>query len=342
MSGSSTSASLHRGSHVVLIRLLKPADSPRHGGEDAEHVKVLSEMLDDLPPILVHRRTMRVIDGMHRMRAALLRGYDEIRVRFFDGGDEVAFRLAVEANIAHGLPLTLAERKSAARRIIASFPHWGDHAIAAATGLSVKTTRGIRCASGPDHRVSGSRRIGVDGRVRPLSAVAGRVRAGRLVEERPNASLREIARMAGVSVGTAKDVRDRVRRGESPVLPRRDARPDALVPPARGSLSAIASASVGGSSADREATLAALREDPALRFTDAGRALLRLLVTRSIEEDDWADLLDAVPSHTVSMVVDVARLHVERWNRFAEQLERRSAASPDRRVPAQRTGDTRV
>ncbi|MCE6995231.1 ParB/RepB/Spo0J family partition protein [Saccharothrix sp. S26] len=343
LNNSSTSASLNGRPQVVPTRLLKPADSPRNAGENVDHVHALAEVLDDLPPILVHRRTMRVIDGMHRLRAALLRGDDEIRVRFFDGSTEAAFRLAVEANIAHGLPLTLAERKAAARRIIASYPHWADRAIAAATGLSVKTAGMIRRASDPDHRVLSNRRIGADGRMRPLSAVDGRLRAGRLIAERPDASLREIARVAGVSVGTAKDVRDRVRRGDSPVLPGHEHRPGPATTPAGPTATPVGEdAAADGSTADREATLAALRKDPSLRFTDSGRALLRLLVTRSICEEDWADLLDAVPSHTVRMVADVARLHAAGWSRFAEEVERRSAAASTVEVPGPRTADTRV
>ncbi|MFC7729983.1 hypothetical protein [Actinomadura keratinilytica] len=69
-----------------------------------------------LPPILVHRRTMRVVDGMHRLRAARLQGRCEIGVRFVDGPDADVFVAAVRANIGHGLPLSLADREAAAAR----------------------------------------------------------------------------------------------------------------------------------------------------------------------------------------------------------------------------------
>ncbi|MGH8879883.1 MAG: hypothetical protein ACRD0P_21450, partial [Stackebrandtia sp.] len=65
---------LRGGAHVerVRIALLRPADSPRLDGENSEHTQMLAESSEKLPPILVHRQTMRVIDGVHRLSAALL------------------------------------------------------------------------------------------------------------------------------------------------------------------------------------------------------------------------------------------------------------------------------
>ena len=80
---------------IPIVSLL-PADSPRSCGEDGEHIQRLAESGAELPPILVQRGTMRVIDGMHRLRAAILNGYHSIEVEFFDGGDEEAFIRAVE------------------------------------------------------------------------------------------------------------------------------------------------------------------------------------------------------------------------------------------------------
>lgn len=328
--------------HSVPIHRLKPADSPRGSGENSEHVRTLAEVEAGLPPILVHRQTMRVIDGMHRLRAALLRGNDTIEVRFFDGSDEAAFRLAVEANVTHGLPLTLAERKVAAERIVVSHAHWADRAIAVATGLSVKTVSGIRRRSSPEHRPSGSRRVGVDGRVRPLNAADGRLRAGRMIQERPEASLREIARLAGISVSTAKDVRDRVRRGDNPVPAGRG---EGRSPSTAGNRANVALSPDAGpqkeSGRSMEATLAILRNDPTLRFTEGGRTLLRWLLACSVGEDDWAELLDVVPTHTERLVADLARQHAVTWARFAEELDQRSVTPPSMDLPAQRSGGSK-
>ncbi|MFD1048366.1 ParB N-terminal domain-containing protein, partial [Kibdelosporangium lantanae] len=115
------------------------SDSPRLEGEDGEHIRALVELDVQLPPITVHRTTMRVIDGMHRLRAAVLRRQDFIDAYLVDAEPDDVFVLAVEANIQHGLPLTFADRKAAAARIVRSHPHWSDRAIAAKTGLSPKT-----------------------------------------------------------------------------------------------------------------------------------------------------------------------------------------------------------
>src|SRR5258708_1297393 len=109
---------------VVAIDALRPADSPRLTGENLEHTQVLAQLDAVLPPILVHRPTMRVIDGMHRFRAAVLNGQTTIEARFFDGPEELVFAIGVIANKAHGLPLSMTEREVAACRILASHGHW--------------------------------------------------------------------------------------------------------------------------------------------------------------------------------------------------------------------------
>src|ERR1700722_2226451 len=86
---------------TVSISSLLPADSPRSGGEDAAHILRLAESDAVMPPILVNRRTMRVIDGMHRVRVAALNGSHEVVVEYFDGTDDDAFLRAVELNVSH-------------------------------------------------------------------------------------------------------------------------------------------------------------------------------------------------------------------------------------------------
>ncbi|MDT3400335.1 ParB/RepB/Spo0J family partition protein [Streptomyces sp. B1866] len=180
----------------VRIDELKDADSPRLDGEDLDHIRVLMET--ETPPILVHRQTMRVIDGMHRLRAAKLNGKPKIEVEFFDGSETDAFLRAVEANTAHGLPLAMADRKSAARRIIRSHPDLSNREIARCAGLSDKTVAAIRRSS-PDIPQLNVRK-GADGRARPLAASEGRLRAAKVIAERPEATLREVAREAGISL----------------------------------------------------------------------------------------------------------------------------------------------
>src|SRR5699024_12130394 len=107
----------------------------------SEHVQVLAGAPTELPPILVHRSTMQVVDGYHRVQAALLNGATKIRARFFDGSEAEAFVEAVRQNVAHGLPLSLADRKTAAARLIARHPAYPNRADARAHGHAAATAR---------------------------------------------------------------------------------------------------------------------------------------------------------------------------------------------------------
>lgn len=203
----------------VPLDALKPSDSPRAQRQDEEHVGKLADSDWEFDPILVHRGTMRVIDGMHRLSATALRGRREIAVRFFDGSEADAYVLSVQLNVRHGLPLTPAERRLAAGRILRSHPHWSDRAIAERTGLSGKTVGKLRRSASAEIPQSHTR-VGRDGTVRPLSSAEGRRIAAALLAEDPGASLRELARgpgcppvrsaMSGTGCGA---VRARCRRG---------------------------------------------------------------------------------------------------------------------------------
>ena len=195
---------------------LRIGKSPRLNGEDRAHIARLAETDAPLPPILVHRRTMRVIDGMHRLMAASLQGRGMIEVEFFDGSEADVFLRAVQENIAHGLPLTQADRRAAAKRIIATHPHMSDRAIGHVAGLAAKTVAAMRKRSTEDPAQSNAR-VGRDGRVRPLDSSEARRRAAELLTGQPESSLRDVARAAGISPATVLDVRKRLERGESPV-----------------------------------------------------------------------------------------------------------------------------
>src|SRR6266700_1793568 len=156
---------LDDNSPTVSIETLSLEGSPRLAGVNQNHVARLAEIDTPLPPILVHRRTMRVIDGMHRLRVAELKGRDQIAVEFFDGDDQEAFLLSVKQNVTHGLPLSLADRKAAAARILGWNREFSDSSIAAMTGLSDKTVAAVRKRSTSDiPRLNA--RIGRDGRSR--------------------------------------------------------------------------------------------------------------------------------------------------------------------------------
>src|SRR5256885_6125145 len=84
----------------VPVFSLLSGNSPRLAGGNPEHVQLLAAA-HSLPPILVHRNTMRGIDGMHRLPAAKLRGDKTISVRVFDREDGEAVLLGVEPHLKH-------------------------------------------------------------------------------------------------------------------------------------------------------------------------------------------------------------------------------------------------
>lgn len=276
----------------------------------------------ELPPILVHWPSLRVIDGMHRTKAAILQGQTHINARLFEGQPEEAFVLAVEANVKDGLPLTLAERTAAATRILVSHAQWSDRAIASITGLAGKTVGELRRRA-LEGVPQPERRIGRDGRARPLDTAQGRRTAGRLFAEHPEASLREVARKAGISPGTARDVRDRLRRGEDVVPPRR-------LSPGRKSRAAQSSscrtaAAAGMRLPDQELNtiFKDLCRDPSLRHTDTGRLLLRMLEMH-LSGAHWEQISSCVPAHHTGRVAAAAKECAQVWEEFADQLEKRA------------------
>ena len=323
----------HEYSSVTVVphSALLPADSPRIGGQDLEHVRTLAEQSGPLPPILVHRSTMRVIDGMHRLRASMLREEGDIAVRFFDGTPEEAFVLAVQANARHGLPLSQVDRAAAASRILVSHPDWSDSAIAAIAGLSDKTVSAIRARSTSDVPKL-PRRLGRDGRLRPVDPVEGRQRALDYLASQPNAPIRKIAEAAGIAPATARDVRNRIRNGQDP-LPAR-LRPVNTTPstgqrairqaasPAPTDLQAVVHS--------RQEALEALKADPSLRLTDTGRTMLRMLNAHAAVPGGYEQLADAVPTHCLQSVLELARGCVQTWTTVVKHLESRSAG-PQRR-----------
>ncbi|MEN3357972.1 MAG: hypothetical protein V7637_1954 [Mycobacteriales bacterium] len=315
----------------VEINAIKVADSPRLNGENTEHTMALAECGAPLPPITVHHSTMCVIDGVHRLRAAELRGEAQIPVVFFKGDEEAAFVLAVEANIKHGMPLSIADRHAAAARILRHRPDWSDRRVAASTGLAPDTVGAVRRSTVEAGQLDA--RLGLDGRVRPLNSAPGRRRAADMIRARPRASLREIARSCGIAVGTARDVRERLQRGEDPVV----RRPARRLAGARLEVADPHQDRAAPASRDprtRLTILGRLRDDPTLRFSESGRQLLRWLLHHAIGVDDNTWVPDAVPAHCVELIVDLARDCAEAWQELAERLERRGGSA------AMRTADS--
>lgn len=306
----------------VPIGSLQPADSPRLDGEDVEHVQMLAGVETRLPPILVHRQSMRVIDGMHRLRAAQLRNDEHIEVRFFDGSEHEAFVLGVKANVTHGRPLSLSDRTSAAERIMMMHPEWSDRAIATAAGLGARSVANVRrrLQEGVEELEDVQARTGRDGRVRPLDSAEGRLRAAAFIKQHPDASLRVIARSVGLSAATVRDVRQRMERGESPV-------PSSRVRRQGHGQDVAGQDGVLAESVDLvgiEALVHGLKADPSLRLTDSGRRLLRWVVTKVMVPQEWQEVSDGLPPHAAYVLSNVARRCATEWQRVADDLEQRT------------------
>ncbi|MCP2250041.1 ParB/RepB/Spo0J family partition protein [Lentzea aerocolonigenes] len=293
---------------LVDIATLRPADSPRLAGCSEDFVRSLASSGAHLSPIVVHRATMRVVDGNHRLKAAVLRGCRSVEVEYVDGPAEDVFGLSVSLNVS---TLSTADREAAARRLLRSHPQWSDRAIAASTGLAAKSVGVLRRAVGGQAAV----RVGRDGKVRPVNSAAGRRLAGQLISQRPDASLRDIARAAGVSPGTVRDVRRRLNAGMDPVPERMRTAERTTVPVVRADVRAPG------------ATLPILRRDPSLRFTEHGRLVLRWLEAHAVSSGEWSAVASGVPSHCRELVAEMARGCAEAWAQMAEALENENRAA---------------
>jgi ParB-like chromosome segregation protein Spo0J len=312
---------------TVPVVSLRPADSPRLNGEDKSHIARLAEIETALPPILVDRRNMRVIDGMHRLMAASLQGRETIDVKFFDGSDADVFLRAVQENVTHGLPLSQADRRAAAERIIASHPHLSDRAIGQAAGLAAKTVAAIRKRS-TDGMPQSNARVGRDGKVRPLDSAQRRRRAAELLTQQPGASLRDVARAAGISPATVLDVRKRLARGDPPTPGKPDAARNAVTSggDALGLIAGPGSRTVSRSATqpDPAAMVEKLLRDPSLRLNEQGKEMLRLLHVNALGAEQLPCIARAVPPHCVATIVQIARQYARMWQDFARELDGRA------------------
>jgi hypothetical protein len=143
-----------------------------------------------------------------------------------------------------------------------------------------------------------------------------------LLEQMPSASLRAIARAAGVSPGTVRNVRDRLTRGDFRGSPTTGNDNDALSRSAHGQQSTTGV--VADKPVDATALLAILSRDPALRMNESGRELLRWLHARTVRFDDSAMIATSVPDHCLSHFIDLARHCSGTWADIAHDLQQRN------------------
>ncbi|AXB43235.1 hypothetical protein [Amycolatopsis albispora] len=138
--------------------------------------------------------------------------------------------------------------------------------------------------------------------------------AGELIARNPNASLRAIANVVGLAPSTVLDVRSRLRSGHDPVAGKGNTGSTARKPHRRPAL---------GGRLDRANALTCLKNDPSMRFSEAGRLVLRRLEACPPCSVEWRRAVEALPDHCVEMVASIARKNAESWQEVADSLRRR-------------------
>jgi ParB-like chromosome segregation protein Spo0J len=298
-------------SEVVTISLeeLRVGPSMRAGGIDPLHVAALAEVASHWPPIVVSRSDSTVIDGQHRVAAARQLGLRKLTATWFDGSADEIYIEFVRRNVGHGLPLTLAERRAAARQMLRGQGGRSDRAIASVCGISPTTIARLRKEIGAakGSNPQGTRgRVGLDGRVRPLNGLALRARIAEQIALQPDASLRTIATIVGASPETVRSVRNELRSGRD-----------------------VASYRLGDAPGRDENALApceaavAPRDDRAFADREGGQEFVDWFEATSVEELDPWRYLDAIPLSRVYEIADIARQRADFWARFAKALETR-------------------
>jgi len=282
---------MENGTFAFPLSDLKTGIRPRRGGIRADHVKTLAELGGRWPPIVVSRNDHRIVDGVHRVEAAKALGHTTIVAMLFDGSADEAYVASIKYNVEHGLPLTLAERKEGAHHILRAHPTWSDRRIAAICGLSPVTLGSLRArmreASGlvPDD-VRSERRIGRDGRSRPVDTLGARQRVAEAIVQAPELSLRKISAQVGSSPETVRSVRAELQSAWHEL--------------------------------DGQEWW---RQDSALNSSDGGRQLVKWLTRANIDLDKSEGHLDSVPLSRVYDLAAEARRRASAWNAFADALE---------------------
>ena len=291
---------------------------------DDNYARMLARTRKPLPAIIVHAATRSVLDGRHRVRAAILRGERQIAARlcYADAGE--IFALAVAFNAEDGHPIPIDDRKGHAAALLAEHPEWSTRRVAVASGMAPGTVGRLRGDASPTEV-----RISRNGRRRAVDTGRGRRIACEVLAAEPGISLREVARRAGVSPSTVRDVRNRMRQADR----RREPRP---ITGGRNPACPAPPRAVG------HLLVAKLCTDPALRYTLTGRRLLAgLLAAGAIEDSDLVELARGLPSHCVALIAAAAGDCARTWQQFADTVRMQHSfpeALADRR---ERVGRTR-
>ena len=294
----------------VDLRLLQPGRSWRAGALDESHLGRLMETPSRWSAVLVHQASMTVVDGCHRLEAARRLGRRALEARLLSCSEGFARLVALQANLQHGLPLTLQERREAAIDVFIDNPSWSDSRVAQLCGLSRRTVANLR-RSRPDQETADVPataapllRVGRDGRSYPIKPEVVRERIIAELAEKTKDSLRTIALRTGSSPETVRRVRRNLAQADLPATPP-GWPPQGLLPASLGEPPAT------------------LTEDSACNSTEAGRAFARWFDSLAVDHSDLSANVKAVPLNRVYIIIDEAERRAELWKLFADQLRAR-------------------
>jgi ParB-like chromosome segregation protein Spo0J len=247
-----------------------------------------------------------VIDGHYRLEAARLLGLRDIDCEYFDGTTDAAYLEALRRNVTHGLPLTLRERKRAARRLLGEHMDWSDRRIGELCGLSHGTIANLRASvvTQADQPGTVDRRVGKDNKLRPVNPGGARDCAARELCADPGASLREIARRAGTTHETVRSVRSQ------------------LLLDADGSKRTLRLAPSISPLPQATAHHPDPMADPAFTATPDG-SMFAEWFNRTAVAGSLSDLVLAVPLSRVYEIADESQRRANFWSEFCSALSKR-------------------
>jgi ParB-like chromosome segregation protein Spo0J len=308
----------------------------RTTGLDRRHVALLAETGGRWPPIVFWGDECLVVDGAHRVEAARRLGFTTIPAVSFIGSFDEAFMESVYRNVSHGLPLSLADRKKAAVRVLRSNWDWSDRRIASVCGLSGKTVSALRRNVSswdpvPDTPViEEPRRVGLDGKARPHRAGDLQDRIRLALFDHPGASLRAIARITATSPETVRTVRTRLAAQvvQASAPPETSPSSDSSAttdddPAARPATNVPETFSDSGAQIGPPPSTDHWGRDPALLACDDQGEFARWFASNDVG-DDWHRFVWTIPVGRVYPVVDEARRRAAAWSAFASMLEGRT------------------
>ncbi len=73
--------------------------------------------------------------------------------------------------------------------------------------------------------------------------------------------------------------------------------------------------------------LRTLQRDPALRFNEIGRVVLRMFHCCAVAAQEQEKILDSVPPYSMNLLADIFLGYAEVWSTFAATLRDRSAVA---------------